>query len=163
MHRSWNGLGRWADKRLPGLLLLAFLAFMSQLDSARATDIEFAPALPDASLSLAVPGLVCAAPLPALVALLYGLRRARQSRRVRTDRPVNFSEPDRQVSTNTTEYRTMRLGEFPAAALLLGGTAYLARASDPACSHGLACRVEATTALALLGRVGERVLASLPR
>lgn len=53
MHRSWNGLGRWADKRLPGLLLLAFLVFMSQLDSARATDIEFAPASADECLSLA--------------------------------------------------------------------------------------------------------------
>ena len=40
MHRSWIWLSRWADRRLPGLLLLAFLLLMSQLDSARATDID---------------------------------------------------------------------------------------------------------------------------
>lgn len=160
MHRSWNGLGHWADKRLPGLLLLAFLVLMSQLDSARATDIELAPASADASLSLAVLGFACAAPLPVLAALLYGLRRARQSR---ADRPVNLSAPERQAPRNTTEHRTMRLGEHLAATLLLGGTAYLSHAVDPACCHGLACRAEVPAALALFGRAGERVRASLAR
>jgi hypothetical protein len=125
MHRSLNRLGRWADKRLPGLLLLAFLVLMSQLDSARATDIEVAPLSADegltvAGLSLAVLGFVSAAPLPALAALLYGLRRARRSTAARADRPVNFSAADRQPLSNTTEHRTMRLGEFPPAALAPG-------------------------------------------
>lgn len=134
MHRSWNGLGRWADKRLPGLLLLAFLVLMAQLDSARATDIEFAPAAADAGLSFATLGFLCAAPLPALAALLYGLRRARRSDPAPADRPVNFRAADRQGARNTTEYRTMKLGEFLAVATL-----------------------------ALAGRVGERFLASLTR
>lgn len=134
MHRSWNGLGRWADKRLPGLLLLAFLVLMSQLDSARATDIEFAPAVADAGLSLATLGFLCGAPLPALAALLYGLRRARRSDAAPADRPVNLPAVDRQAARNTTEYRTMKLGEFLAVA-----------------------------ALVLAGRVGERFLASLTR
>jgi hypothetical protein len=166
MHRSWNGLSRWADRRLPGLLLLAFLLLMSQLDPARATDIELAPTSTDADLSLAVLGFVCAAPLPAFAALLYGLRRARQSRVARESRaarPVNFPATERQDSRNTTECRTMRLGEFLAAALLLGGIVCLSLAIDRPCSHGLACRAEPSAAMVLFGRVGERLLASLAR
>lgn len=160
MYRSGNGLGRWADKRLPGLLLLAFLLLMSQLAPARATDIEFAPVVADTGPSLVVLGFVCAAPLPAFAALLYGLRRARESRAAR---PVNFPTADRQVPRSTTENRTMRLGEFLAAALLLGGIVCLSLAIDRPCSHGLACRAEPSAALVLFGRVGERLLASLPR
>jgi hypothetical protein len=133
MHRSLNRLGRWADKRLPGLLLLAFLILMSQLESARATDIEVVPLSADEGLSLAVLGFVCAAPLPALAALLYGLCRARRSTTAQPNRPVNFAVAARQPLSNTTEYRTMRLAEFPAAAL------------------------------ARFGRVGERVPTGLPR
>lgn len=99
MQRSWNRLGSWADKRLPGLLLLAFLFLMSQLDPARASDIEFVPVSGDEGLSLAVLGFVCAAPLPALAALLYGLIRAHSGR------PVNFPSTDRQGFELTTEYR----------------------------------------------------------
>ena len=50
-----------------------------------------------------------------------------------------------------------------AATLLLGGTAYLSHAVDPACCHGLARRAEVPAALALFGRAGERVRASLAR
>ena len=165
MHRAGNGLSGWANKRLPGLLLLAFLLLMSQLDSARATDIELAPIPADTGLSLAVLGFVCAAPLTALAALLYGLRRAHQSRVARELRPapVNFPTADRQARRNTTEYRTMRLGEFLAAALLLGAIVCLSLAIDRPCSHGLACRAEPSAAMVLFGRVGERLLANLSR
>lgn len=115
MHRSWTRLGHWADKRLPGLLLLAFLILMSQLESARATDIEVAPLSADEGLATVL-GLVCAAPLPAVAALLYGFRRARQSTAARPE-PVNFPGADRQGLNTTTEYQTMRLGEFPSAAM----------------------------------------------
>lgn len=111
MQRLWNRLGRWADKRLPGLMLLAFVFLMSQLDSARASDIEFAPVAGNEGLSLAVLGFVCTAPLPALAVLIYGLIRARSGR------PVNLPAPDRQGFRITTEYRTMRLGDFLAAAM----------------------------------------------
>lgn len=99
MQRSWNRLAHWTDKRLPGLLLLAFLFLIWQLDSARASDIEFAPVVGDGRLSLAVLGFVCAAPLPALAALIYGLIRARPGR------PVSFPATDRQGLELTTEYR----------------------------------------------------------
>lgn len=170
MHRSWNRFSRWADRRLPGFPLLAFLVLMSQFDSARATDIELAVTSAEEGLSPAVLGFVYAAPLPALVALLYGLRRARRGlRRVRKSsaacagRPVNFPASDRQEPGNTLEHRTMRLGDFLAAALLLGGIAYHSQSTGPACSHGPACRTEAPAALALFGQVGERFLALLPR
>lgn len=57
----------------------------------------------------------------------------------------------------------MRLGEFLAAATLLGGTTYLSLANNRPCSHGLACRTEPPAVSALFGGVGERLLASLPR
>lgn len=101
MHRSWTGLGRWADRRLPGLLLLAFLLLMSQLDSARATDIDLAPAAADEGPSLVLLGLVCAALLPALAALLYGLRQRRAGR------PLDLPASNRRDPTPTTEHRTM--------------------------------------------------------
>jgi hypothetical protein len=53
MNRSWNRLGHWADKRLPGLALFAFLLLMSQLEQARATDIEL-PASDDGNMALVV-------------------------------------------------------------------------------------------------------------
>jgi hypothetical protein len=57
----------------------------------------------------------------------------------------------------------MRLGEFLAAAMVIGGLAGLLREAEAASIDGLVCRVEAPAALALFGRVGERFLASLPR
>jgi hypothetical protein len=102
MQRSWNRLGHWADKRLPGLLLLAFLLLMSQLDSAQASDIELAPAASDDGLALAVLGVVLAALLPALAALLYGLLRSRSAR---SDRPVSFPAADRQDLRIKSEYQ----------------------------------------------------------
>lgn len=73
----WDRLRLRAQKRAPWLAFLALVFLMTQLDSARATDIELAP-VDDGGLPLAILGFVCAAPLPALAALLYGLRRARR-------------------------------------------------------------------------------------
>ena len=105
MQRSWNRLGRWADKRLPGLMLLTFRFLMSQLDPARASDIELAAATGDDGLSLVALGVVCAAPLPALAVLIYGLIRNRPPTAARSGRPADFPAVDRRGLEIATEHR----------------------------------------------------------
>ena len=109
MQRSWNRLGRWADKRLPGLMLLTFLFLMSQLDPARASDIELAAPTGDDGLSLVALGVVCTAPLPALAVLIYGLIRNRLPTAARSGRHIAARSP--------TSLRTTRSPSLPGATL----------------------------------------------